>query len=33
MEVVSPGSYRGSDSDDEMSVSLEEEFGVPGENH
>ena len=28
-----PGSYRGGDDDDEMSVSLVEETGAPGGNH
>ena len=28
-----PGSYRGGDDDDEMSVSLVGETGVPGGNH
>ena len=28
-----PGSYRGGHDDDEMSVSLVEETGVPGGNH
>ena len=28
-----PRSYRGSDDEDEMSVSLVEETGVPGGNH
>ena len=28
-----PGSYRGGDNDDEVSVSLVEETGVPGGNH
>ena len=33
MSQQQPGSYRGSDDDDEMSVSLVEETGVPGGNH
>ena len=33
MPQQQPGAYRGSDNDDEMSVSLLEETGAPGGNH